>query len=271
MTLCYKKYTIEGTHYHYTSQGDGGTIVLLHGFTGSSNTWHPFLATWKKQYRVITIDLPGHGKTNGNAALPMDEVCRHVALLLDYLNIEKCHLIGYSMGGRTALSFAMLYPQYLTSLVLESASPGLPTEAERADRRKKDQQLATRIQREGVESFVDFWEEIPLFDTQKSLPLSVREAIRAERLQQTEEGLATSLTYVGTGSQASWWNKLPSLTMPVCLIVGEEDKKFVRINEQMKQQLPNSIIHIVQGTGHAVHIEQSALFQQIVQQFIQKI
>jgi len=270
MTVHVKKYSIEGTAYHYRSQGEGEALVFLHGFTGSSQTWEPFVDTWKESYHVITIDLPGHGLTKGNADLSMQEVCRHLAILFNYLNIETCHLIGYSMGGRTALSFAMWYPEYITSLILESASPGLRTEAERIDRVKKDHQLASRIRQEGMKSFVDYWETIPLFDTQKKLPLSIRQNIRKERLQQTEEGLATSLTSIGTGSQPSWWNKLTTLAIDVCLIVGEKDIKFVQINEQMHAQITESELHIVPEAGHAVHIEQPTPFHHLVEYFIQK-
>lgn len=270
MTLQYKEYKIADTTYCYTSQGKGETLVLLHGFTGSSKTWEPFIGTWEKQYHLVTVDLPGHGKTTGNATLSMEDVCYHLQQLFDYLNIEKCHLIGYSMGGRTALSFAIWYPKYIASFVLESASAGLRTEEERKARMEHDQQLATRILQDGVERFVDFWEEIPLFATQKAMTLSARESLRAERLQQTAEGLAASLTSIGTGHQPSWWDKLESITLPVCLIVGDKDEKFVQINEQMERRLPNATCHLVRNVGHAVHMEHPVAFQQIVQHFIEQ-
>lgn len=270
MSLVYEYLRIDDTTYAYTANGSGEVLVLLHGFTGSSETWQAFIEKWKKDYRVITIDLPGHGKTTGEANLRMAEVCRHLTMLFDHLAIEKCHLLGYSMGGRTALSFAIWYPVYIESLLLESASPGLPTEQERAERTKKDTQLAARLIDGGMEAFVNFWEDIPLFATQQSLPEKVKQQVRAERLGQNQAGLAASLTSIGTGEQPDWWEKLTDLALPVCLIVGEDDQKFVQVNRQMSEQLQQGSYEVVPDAGHAVHIERPEAFSQIVQQFIQQ-
>lgn len=268
MSLTYNYYTIDETTYAYTVNGSGDGIVLLHGFTGSSETWTSFVEKWKQDYRVITVDLPGHGKTTGNAMLSMEQVCHHLRLLFDYLGNEKCSILGYSMGGRTALSFAMWYPNYIDKLLLESASPGLSTAQERQDRIVKDAQLAERIQKEGIKKFVDFWEEIPLFKTQKSLSKDMQQQIRDERLQQTAEGLAASLRSIGTGKQPSWWDRLDNIRHSVSLIVGEADKKFVQINKEMQQQLPHACLHVVPNAGHTIHVEQPELFAHVIEQVI---
>lgn len=268
MSLTYKYHVIDKTTYAYTDRGDGDVLVLLHGFTGTSATWLPFIKQWEKNYRIVTVDLPGHGKTTGDAHISIQTVSSHLSRLFDYLEIEKCHLLGYSMGGRTALSFAMWYPLYIETLILESASPGLHTEEERTERIEKDTLLAKRLIDDGVKAFVDFWETIPLFQTQNKLSEQMKENIRAERLSQSAEGLAASLTSMGTGSQPSWWNQLDELNVPICLIVGAEDEKFVRLNEQMDMHCHNSVYHVVPEAGHAVHLEQPELFSEIVEQFI---
>lgn len=268
MNLTYNYHTIDETTYAFTDNGSGHTLVLLHGFTGSSETWRNFIENWQMKYRVITVDLPGHGKTTGKSMLSMQEVCYHLQVLFDLLAIEKCHLLGYSMGGRTALSFAMWYPRYIEMLILESASPGLNTEQEREARVLHDQRLASRLKDEGIEAFVDFWENIPLFATQKKLAKEVQAAIKEERLQQSAYGLANSLLYLGTGKQPSWWQALEKLNRSVRLIVGELDEKFVHINEQMQKKLPQASFHLVENAGHTVHIEQPEAFSEIVEQNI---
>lgn len=75
---------------------------------------------------------------------------------------------------------------------------------------------------------------------------------------------------MGTGSQPSWWNQLDELDLPICLIVGAEDEKFVRLNEQMDMRCHNSVYHLVPEAGHAVHLEQPELFSDIVEQFIKQ-
>ena len=101
----------------------------------------------------------------------IEQVASDLKNILEQLAISKVHILGYSMGGRLALTFASLYPQCVRSLLLESTSPGLETEEERMERRKQDQQLANRILTNGMEAFVELWENISLFESQKKLSL----------------------------------------------------------------------------------------------------
>lgn len=254
--------------YHCITAGKGEPLVLLHGFTGTSATWRPFMERWASAFRVIAIDLPGHGKTATPDFPNMIEFCDELAEILRLFSIKKCHLLGYSMGGRVALSFSKRHPDYLDSLLLESASPGLKTESEREQRRQQDQQLADKIVTEGVPAFVDMWEKLPLFATQTALPRAVQQAVREERLGQTEAGLAKSLREMGTGVQPSWWDQLHALRMPVYLIVGNLDEKFVRINQAMEKTMTQSELVVVHESGHSVHVEQAEKFATIVMEFL---
>ncbi|MFD2628962.1 2-succinyl-6-hydroxy-2,4-cyclohexadiene-1-carboxylate synthase [Oceanobacillus kapialis] len=261
-------YNIHDTMYWVEKTGSGPVLLLLHGFTGSTKTWDALVKKWKDNFTVVTLDLPGHGKTTTQVPITMEMCCRDLAALVQRLGIEKVNLLGYSMGGRTALSFACLYPHLVDKLILESASPGLPSEKERLERRNKDEQLARKLEREGVKAFVDFWEKIPLFSTQEQLPPDKRGAIRQERLLHSAEGLAMSLRFMGTGSQPSWWEHLTQLSIPTLLLVGGEDAKFKALNKSMHERLPQSDFQVVEYAGHALHVEESAIFGNIVYEFI---
>lgn len=242
------------------------TMVMLHGFTGSAATWEKIAANLP-DHRIIAIDLIGHGKTDspGNAVhYSMEEQISVLEELFIQLDCLKFTLLGYSMGGRVALSYAAAYPNRIEQLILESASPGLKTEEERVARRTADAKLAAEIEQYGVASFVDKWENIPLFATQKNLPLGVREAIREERMSQSATGLANSLKGMGTGSQKSIWPKLKELTFPVTLITGEHDKKFCGIAAEMQSLFPNAQSVEVIEAGHAIHVEKPDEFATIV-------
>ncbi|WP_163971529.1 2-succinyl-6-hydroxy-2,4-cyclohexadiene-1-carboxylate synthase [Oceanobacillus halotolerans] len=261
-------FSLNDANYWYEVHGEGVPVVCLHGFTGTSQTWSSFLTSWQASFQVITVDLPGHGKTKVEHPRSMEDCCEDLRQLLDHLQLESVHLLGYSMGGRTALSFAMLYPNHVRSLILESASPGLSTSEERMARIERDDKLASKITREGIIAFVDFWENIPLFATQKQLPENIQAAIRMERLEQDEAGLAQSLCYMGTGKQPSWWNDLQTFVRPVLLLVGEMDHKFIKINVEMQKVFPNSTLKMVEKSGHAIHVEQPAFFDKLVTEFL---
>lgn len=264
-------FTIDDAEYNYEITGTGPALVCLHGFTGTMATWKPFIEVWQKQFTVITIDLPGHGETVTESPIPMNVCCAQINKLLESLQIDTFHLLGYSLGGRTALAFASLYPAKIKSLVLESASPGLKTAGEREDRMNQDDQLAERIEMEGIEAFTEFWTNIALFESQRSLPKTVQESLEAERLNQSESGLAMSLRTMGTGCQDAFWDTLGVLKFPVLLIAGELDEKFTEINQEMAELLPKSKLEVIKDAGHAIHLEQPDTFVVLVANFIDTI
>src|SRR5699024_6625145 len=264
-----KSIRIKDATYAYKMDGVGEPLVLLHGFTGTKSTWDPFFDMLSSHFTVIAIDMPGHGDTVSDSPRTMEMFSEDLKCFLRAFNIDKAALLGYSMGGRAALSFASTYPEHVSKLMLESASPGLKTEQERKERREADRKLAEMIVDKGVLTFIDFWENIPLFHTQKRLPEEAKKNIRTEREKQTSGGLSASLLHMGTGIQPSWWENLKQLDIPVSLIAGSEDEKFVRINKEMNKKLPHSELNVVKDAGHAVHVEQAGKFVKIVREFME--
>jgi 2-succinyl-6-hydroxy-2,4-cyclohexadiene-1-carboxylate synthase len=238
---------------------------------GSTATWAAHVPVLSQHYRVITLDLPGHGKTEAPEAIDHYTMARCMDILwsvFQYLKIEKAHLLGYSMGGRVALSFAATHPELIDTLILESASPGLADPEERAARVKSDNTLADRIEREGLERFVDYWEALPLFESQRSLPESIRAELRAGRLNQNPRGLANSLRGLGTGMQPSLWDSLEKLDIPTLLIAGALDSKYTEIAKAMVKKLPDAKVALFEGAGHTVHLERADAFDQRVLSFL---
>lgn len=262
---------IEGVRYHVEimNEHQTRTVVFLHGFTGSTSTWLE-IASALSNYRIVLIDLLGHGKTESPqqaSRYAMELQVRDLKILLDKLELKDYALAGYSMGGRTALAFASVFPEHIRLLILESASPGLKTTTEQLERQLRDEKLAERILGDGLLEFVDFWERIPLFDSQKSLPRKVRERIRQERFAQKPLGLANSLIGMGTGSQASYWEGLNGLKMPVLLLIGTKDEKFMEIAKRMKEQIASATFCAIEA-GHAIHVEKPAEFATIVSEYL---
>lgn len=262
---------VNGHNYYVETSGEGVPILLLHGFTGDTTIWQDVRRKLEANDHVVTIDILGHGrsdKPDDITAYHMQHVAVDIIQLLENLSLEKAHLLGYSMGGRLALYLAITYPQRFQSLILESASPGLSTASDRAQRRERDNALADKIEANGIEWFVDFWESLALWDSQKSLPQSILDKQRQQRLSNNPIGLANSLRGMGTGVQPKLWGNLSQLIMPVQLIVGEHDHKFIYINQEMAQQIPNANLKIISNAGHTVHLENPTDFLNQVQQFL---
>lgn len=247
------------------------TLVLLHGFTGTMNTWEKVIEYLPDTIKIVAIDLIGHGKTEApmdESRYTMIEQVKDLEEIFNQLDLQYFTLLGYSMGGRVALSYAARFPKRIKQLILESSSPGLETEEEQIARRRADEKLADEIEEKGIEWFVDKWENLPLFATQKKLPESIQKAIREERLSQSIIGLANSLRGLGTGAQQSVWRKLIRLSFPVVLITGELDQKFCDIAEKMLEFLQNGKHINVANVGHSIHVENPEQFATIIKEVL---
>jgi 2-succinyl-6-hydroxy-2,4-cyclohexadiene-1-carboxylate synthase len=195
-------------------------------------------------------------------------VVNDLAWLIETLLGGNAIVLGYSMGGRLALALATSHPDRVRSLILESASPGMADEQERLARRLADEHLADRIEQGGLAAFVAEWERLPMWESQAALPEVDRLQQKNIRLSHSAAGLTANIRSTGTGAQPSYWELLPGLKTPTLLIAGELDHKFAGIAVNMHVVLPDSRLEIVSDAGHAVHLEQSARYAQLVSQFV---
>ncbi len=236
--------------------GGGGAgpppLVLLHGFTQSAASWAPVVEALTGRASLVLPDAPGHG---GSAQVATDLWA--TADLLAELVPGPAVWAGYSMGGRTALHVALAHPDRVKRLVLISAGAGIDGPAARAARRVTDEELARRIEAEGVDSFLSFWLAQPLFAS-----LGADRAGRESRLVNTAAGLASSLRLAGAGAQEPLWHRLGELgrrRLPVLLIAGEHDARYVDQARRMAAAIgPSATLEVVAGAGHACHLERPA-------------
>jgi 2-succinyl-6-hydroxy-2,4-cyclohexadiene-1-carboxylate synthase len=260
--------TAAGLAYAVGGDREGVPLLLLHGFTGARESFAhllPFLAGRP----LLLPDLPGHG---GSQALAADlwQTAELLVGLMDEADVPTADVLGYSLGGRVALHLALLAPQRVRRLVLESASPGLRQEEARRARREADEALAARILEEGVPAFVRHWEALPLFAGVRRLPAEVQSDLRRIRLAQTAEGLASSLRLAGQGAQEPLWARLATIRQPTLVLVGEEDRRYREEGREMVAALPAARLVVVPGVGHTVHLEAPSLFLTHVLAFLDR-
>lgn len=263
---------VNGVHLNVDVAGEGPAVLLLHGFTGSAASWEPFLEAWQG-FTLVAPDLLGHGASDCPAdpgRYSMERCVEDLLDLLDRLSVGRVAVVGYSMGGRTALHLALRAPERLWALILESASPGIEDPTERAARRESDEALAATIERDGVEAFAARWESLPLFASQAQLPSAVRDELRSQRLHNSAQGLANSLRGMGAAAQEPLWDRLREVQVPALLIAGALDAKYCALARRMAQGLPRARVEIVPDAGHAVHLEQPEAFARAVRAFLVK-
>ncbi|MFO7973554.1 MAG: 2-succinyl-6-hydroxy-2,4-cyclohexadiene-1-carboxylate synthase [Candidatus Hydrogenedentota bacterium] len=247
-------------HYVVLNPSGNVTVLFIHGFMGSSEDWRPITQELSEDYRCVLIDLPGHGHTpvrNDAAAYTMAAVSRDVMHLMDRLSPGRFYVVGYSMGGRLGLYLAADYPERIEGLIMEAASPGLPTETDRAERRDYDNRIAGELETGNWETFLRQWYARPLFETLREQGPRFDALLEYRRRNNARE-LAKVLRGMGAGAQPSLWERLPEIGVPTVLIVGERDPKYRAIAEDMRQFLARAAVAVMPNTGHNVHFEKPA-------------
>ncbi len=243
----------------FDTVGRGPTpLLLLHGFTGSKESWARVQPLLEDAFTLVRVDLPGHGasplpEVEGAAGFEATlEALEHV---LDEVGAGEVHVAGYSQGARVALGLALRARARVGRLVLESGTAGLHRRVDRRRRRVADEALAASIVRGGVERFVSRWEALPLFDSLRRLPDAERAALHARRGAATAEGLAGALRCLGLGVMPDYWVKLWDLRVPTLLLSGALDVKFTRLARRMSEELPLVWRCTFEDVGHAPHLE----------------
>ena len=243
-------------------------IVVLHGFTGSAESMEPAIASLRGARDIVSVDLVGHGRSEAPADVEhytMESCVSQLAGLLDDLALGRPHLLGYSMGGRVALSFCARHPEGALSALTIGASPGIFDAEARAERVQADEALADRILAGGLEAFVEEWMAKPLFASQRRLGRGFLDSARSQRLGNRPEALALSLRGMGTGAMPPL--ELSASKVPLCFVAGGEDAKFSTLARAMSSRLEGASCEILPEAGHAAHLENPRAFGRVASHF----
>jgi 2-succinyl-6-hydroxy-2,4-cyclohexadiene-1-carboxylate synthase len=284
----------------YQLEGDPSQPVLLflHGFMGDRQEFEQQIRALSSYFYCITLDLPAHGdsyllnellirshllsnedekKNIPETASFLLEPCYTIPAIADFLiqfldslRIQRCTPVGYSMGGRIALYFAIHFPQYCDRLILESTSAGLALPSARSDRLAQDLQIASKLAQATptqFKEFLDDWYRQPIFANLRSHPHFTNLCDR--RLRQQPLALAKCLYSLSVARQRSLWQDLPEIKIPLLLIAGALDSKFVEIHQQMARSLPCAQLEIISQCGHNVHFQQPQIFTASIHSFLQ--
>lgn len=244
-------------------------LVLLHGFTGAPASYDTVRAhlTSVSDSRVCAPYLPGHGAswTRGDAPNTQHDPNSHFEATLAPLtrtlqsfglsHANRALLVGYSLGARVALSLLLRYPDWFEGCVFIGVNPGLERESDRTVRRREDELRAEQLVKDGMQQFLEAWENEPLFASQRRLPSAVIEEQTRIRQSHTAEGLAFCLRHLGLAAMPNYWPHLSRLRVPIHTLVGARDEKFVQIAERMQLLVPPMALTVVPDVGHNVVLE----------------
>ena len=236
---------------------------------GSSSDWQKICNDLSSDFYCLAIDLPGHGKSEVDEyenSFSIENAARYISEFLENNNIESCHLLGYSMGGRLAIYLAINYPNFFNKIIFESAQPGISDSIERLNRKNHDYKHSQKLEIMNLSEFLKVWYNQPIFETLKQHKRFAN--LLNSRLNNDPKKLSKSLIEMGAGTQPSLWNELYRIKNPCLLIAGEFDIKYQKLFSKIHKEIFSSKFIILKNCGHNTHFENPDEFIKVVKKFL---
>lgn len=248
MTFSYKNIAV-----NFTSKGTGKTIVLIHGFLEDSTMWNSVSKELSKKYRVICIDLLGHGKTENLGYIhTMQDQATMVIAVLKHLRLRKYILVGHSMGGYIALEICKLAPTNVKGLCLMN-STALPDSEEK----KINRDRAIVAVKQNHKTFIRI--AIPMLFSEENRTIfnSEIEEITNNALNMSPQGITAALE--GMKIREDYTSIYKNANFPILMIVGKQDPALDY--NSLIAQTKNTNVKVVEfSDGHMSHIENKKAF-----------
>ena len=261
----------EGARIYFEETGKGTPILFIHEFGGDHRSWHDQVRHFGRRWRCIVWaarGYPGSDAPADESLYGQDFFNRDAIAVLDAARVDRAHIVGLSMGGYTALMIAAKYPERVISCTAAGAGSGALKVA-------RKQFLEEALERAAVferEGNIDA-EALGLSPTRVQLqnkdPIGWRTFV--ENLAEHDARAAAKTLRTVQAGRASLYDleaELTSIKAPVLLLVGDEDEPCLDVNLWMKRQMANARLGFLPGTGHAINLEEPALFNQLVEQFL---
>jgi len=263
------KAVINGVNIYYEATGDGFPIVWSHEFAGDYRSWEPQVRFFARRYQVITYNARGYPPSDVPSSLDdysQDQSVEDLRGLLDHLNIETAHLAGLSMGGSVVLNFGLKYPRRSTSLVVAGAGSGSD---DPEGFRKRTEDIAQRMTSGGMTAMSNFTRSpnrLPLLRKDK------RSWQEFADLFMQHSPVGSALTFGGVQARRpsiySLEDRLRALEVPTLIMVGDEDDGCIKPGLFMKHCIPRSGLIVFPRSGHVINLEEPAMFNAAVMDFI---
>jgi pimeloyl-ACP methyl ester carboxylesterase len=260
-----------GVELYFEETGTGHPIIFVHEFGADHREWETQVRRFSRQYRCITFNARGYPPSDvpdKDALYGQDHATDDIAAVLKHLGIDRAHIVGLSMGAFATLHFGLRYPAMASSLVVAGCGSGAP-KSEREIFKKQCEATAERFLKEGSAALA---RSLGLGPTRIQLlnkdprgwddfvrHLSEHSAAGSALTLRNYQALRPSLYDLTT--------QLAKMTVPVLLIVGDEDEPCLEANLFLKRTIPSAALWMVPRTGHAVNLEEPDSFNRAVQEF----
>ncbi len=251
----------------YSDEGQGAPIVFLHAFPLNRTTWEPQVAGLADRYRVITIDLRGHGESDAPMwRYTLDQFAEDVKGLLDHLAISNATFVGLSMGGYILFALYRKYPTLIRALVLADTRATADVPEAKAARFS----MAQVAYRRGASAIADLMIPKLLGPASLTHRKDLQEQLRTVITGNQVSGIIGSLMAMEERPDST--PLLATLTMPTLVIVGEHDAASPPDEvEEMSRHVPVATFVVIPGAGHLSNVDNPEAFNDAIRTFLKTI
>lgn len=240
----------KGVNIHFTDEGKGPAVVLVHGFLESVWMWNDIVPALAKNHRVVCVDLPGHGLSDCIGYVhTMDEMAEAVLEVVRSLKLRKVSIVGHSMGGYVALAFAEQCPDLVRSLVLYQS-----TARSDSSEKQKDRKRAIELVRKNYKTFVR--QSIPLLFrpvNRKRFKAEI-DQLKSEALKTSPQGIMAALA--GMKDRPNREVLLKFAPFAVHIIASDRDPRIPFAEAEEQSRISKNVrLHTIRGCGHMSYIE----------------
>lgn len=257
---------------HFRDVGEGFPIVLIHGYTGNSRNWALTAPALAERFRVISVDLRGHGlsaKPVSEDAYALEMMASDVYELLKNLEVSECVLVGHSMGGMASQLFVLEHPEMVRALALVDTAAEVPKGLLYDERRKQRERLVQIARDQGMEAVFEEQERItPLHPVLAANPRYI-EIWREQFLMTSPEAYIACAN--GMSTRRSLLGDLTKVAVPTLIVCGEHDEPFLEPSKDMHEAIPGSELVIIPGAGHGPQMETPGEFNRVLMEFLSRV
>jgi pimeloyl-ACP methyl ester carboxylesterase len=264
----------EGARIYYEETGKGAPILFIHEYSGDYRSWHDQVRHFARGWRCVTWSCRGYPPSDcpeEEALYGQEPFNRDAIAVMDAAGLDRAHLVGFSMGGYTALMLAARFPERVISCTAAGAGSG----ALKATRERFISESLARAAEFDRTGRID-GEAMGLTPTRVQLhnkdPLGWR-TFASNLAEHPAHAAAKTLRTVQAG-RASLYDieaELKGIKAPVLLLVGDEDEPCLDVNLWMKRLMPTARLAFFPGAGHAINLEDPGLFNQLTEQFLVQV
>ena len=238
---------IDGNTFHYTSVGEGPPVVFVHGLGGSGHVWHGVVQAMSQHHHCVTVDLRGHGRSQGRGKLSMEGWAKDVHRLIAALELPAVTLVGHSLGSLVAQEVARTEPESVDELVLVGGISYFDPATADAYRQRAD-----AVEADGMDALVDAWLAGAVSPRSHATQPGMVGLLRELFLRNEPQHYAKSCRALADAERVP----RDEIGQPTLIIAGSHDRSTpIAMAEELKRSIPVSRIKVIPGVGHWMPLE----------------